>query len=252
MRSKAPVMASKPMAKTTASNSYSAAVVRRPVGVIVSSGASYLINGAIAKARYANANKMNFEAPLTFLVWLTSIVSVILTYIVSYYTIPTLGDGTLWWKLSTVITCGTLAGATLADVTVLQLTTGGTLAGITVGPNATIDGTALSAAIFEVIRPPRVTSFAPAGAPVDGVVTINGTNLTGTAAVTFGGTVTAVAQPGSSVIQIENAKPGSTDWRLTKVARHDDEIYERGWRRRRGQSCATPRLPAPDSRRRAP
>ena len=83
--------------------------------MVVSSGASYLINGAIAKARYANANKMNFEAPLTFLVWLTSIVSVILTYIVSYYTIPTLGDGTLWWKLSTVITCGTLAGAIIPE-----------------------------------------------------------------------------------------------------------------------------------------
>ena len=83
--------------------------------MVVSSGASYLINGAIAKARYEKVNKMNFEAPLTFLVWLTSIVSVILTYIVSYYTIPTLGDGTLWWKLSTVITCGTLAGAIIPE-----------------------------------------------------------------------------------------------------------------------------------------
>ena len=83
--------------------------------MVVSSGASYLINGVIAKGRYANADKMNFEAPLTFLVWLTSIVSVILTYIVSYYTIPTIGDGTLWWKLSTVITCGTLAGAIIPE-----------------------------------------------------------------------------------------------------------------------------------------
>ena len=59
-----------------------------------------------------NAAKMNFEAPLTSLVWLTSIVSVITTYIASYFLIITiLGDGTLWWKLSTVITCGTLAGA---------------------------------------------------------------------------------------------------------------------------------------------
>ena len=84
--------------------------------MVIASGASYLINGAIAKARYADAAKMNFEAPLTFLVWLTSIVSVILTYIVSYYTIPTLGDGTLWWKLSTVITCGTLAGAIIPEL----------------------------------------------------------------------------------------------------------------------------------------
>ncbi len=54
---------------------------------------------------------MNFEAPLTSLVWLTSIVSVVITYLVSYFLIPDLGDGTLWWKLSTIITCGTLAGA---------------------------------------------------------------------------------------------------------------------------------------------
>src|SRR5215218_7799434 len=83
--------------------------------MVVASGASYLINAALAKARYANATKMNFEAPLTLLVWLTSIVSVVFTYIVSYFTIPTLGDGTLWWKLSTVITCGTLAGAIIPE-----------------------------------------------------------------------------------------------------------------------------------------
>ena len=59
---------------------------------------------------------MNFEAPLTSLVWLTSIVSVVLTYIVSYLLIPDLGDGTLWWKLSTVITCGTLAGAIIPEL----------------------------------------------------------------------------------------------------------------------------------------
>src|SRR4051812_2637922 len=83
--------------------------------MVIASGASYLINAAIAKSRYANADKMNFEAPLTVLVWLTSIVSVVFTYIVSYYTIPTLGDGSLWWKLSTVITCGTLAGAIIPE-----------------------------------------------------------------------------------------------------------------------------------------
>ena len=59
---------------------------------------------------------MNFEAPLTFLVWLTSILSVVLTYIVSYLMIPDLGDGTLWWKLSSVITCGTLAGAIIPEL----------------------------------------------------------------------------------------------------------------------------------------
>ena len=59
---------------------------------------------------------MNFEAPLTSLVWLTSIVSVVATYVVSYLLIADLGDGTLWWKLSTIITCGTLAGAIIPEL----------------------------------------------------------------------------------------------------------------------------------------
>jgi len=84
--------------------------------MVIASGGSYLINAAIAKARYQNADKMNFEAPLTFLVWLTSILSVVLTYIVSYLMLPDLGDGTLWWKLSSVITCGTLAGAIIPEL----------------------------------------------------------------------------------------------------------------------------------------
>jgi K(+)-stimulated pyrophosphate-energized sodium pump len=83
--------------------------------MIVASGLSYFVNEAMARGRYANASKMNFEAPLTSLVWLTSIVSVIITYIVSYWLIPELGDGSLWWKLSTIITCGTLAGAIIPE-----------------------------------------------------------------------------------------------------------------------------------------
>ncbi len=89
--------------------------VMRVMGVIAS-GVSYLLNAAWARGRYANAKTMNFETPLTTLVWLTSIVSVILTYVVSYFLIPALGDGTLWWKLSTVITCGTLAGAIIPEL----------------------------------------------------------------------------------------------------------------------------------------
>jgi K(+)-stimulated pyrophosphate-energized sodium pump len=86
------------------------------VMMIIASGLSYLINETISKAQYGNAPKMNFEAPLTRLVWLTSIVSVVLTYIVSYLVIPTLGGNpTLWWKLSTIITCGTLAGAIIPE-----------------------------------------------------------------------------------------------------------------------------------------
>jgi K(+)-stimulated pyrophosphate-energized sodium pump len=84
--------------------------------MVIASGASYLINGAIARARYATAARMNFEAPLTTLVWLTSIVSVVMTYAASYVMIPDLGDGSLWWKLSTVITCGTLAGAIIPEL----------------------------------------------------------------------------------------------------------------------------------------
>ena len=84
--------------------------------MIIASGLSYFINESMAKAKYANASKMNFEAPLTFLVWLTSIVSVAATYVVSYLLIPDLGnDSSLWWKLSTVITCGTIAGALIPE-----------------------------------------------------------------------------------------------------------------------------------------
>jgi K(+)-stimulated pyrophosphate-energized sodium pump len=87
------------------------------VVMILASGLSYFLNEAVARARYATAQRMNFEAPLTSLVWVTSIVSVILTYIVSYLLVPDLGgDGSLWWKLSTVITCGTLAGAIIPEL----------------------------------------------------------------------------------------------------------------------------------------
>jgi K(+)-stimulated pyrophosphate-energized sodium pump len=84
--------------------------------MIIASGLSYLINQAIATARYRRAEKMNFEAPLTVLVWLTSLVSVVLTYTVSYLLIADLADGTLWWKLSSIITCGTLAGAIIPEL----------------------------------------------------------------------------------------------------------------------------------------
>jgi K(+)-stimulated pyrophosphate-energized sodium pump len=85
--------------------------------MVISSGISYFINEAIAKSRYSTLPKFNYEAPLTFLVWLTSVVSIVATYIVSYYIIPDLGgDTSLWWKLSSVITCGTLAGAVIPEL----------------------------------------------------------------------------------------------------------------------------------------
>jgi K(+)-stimulated pyrophosphate-energized sodium pump len=85
--------------------------------MVIAALLSYGINEIIQKAKYANVTKMNFEHPLTFLVWLTSFVSVALTYVVSYLLIPDLnGDGSLWWKLSTIITCGTLAGAIIPEL----------------------------------------------------------------------------------------------------------------------------------------
>ena len=85
--------------------------------MVITSAVSYFINEAIAKARYGNVDKMNFEAPLTSLVWLTSILSVAVTYAVSYLLIPNLGGNTeMWWKLSTIITCGTLAGAIIPEL----------------------------------------------------------------------------------------------------------------------------------------
>jgi K(+)-stimulated pyrophosphate-energized sodium pump len=84
--------------------------------MIIASGASYLINETVARGRYAHVTKMNFEAPLTSLVWLTSVVSVVMTYAASWVLIADLGDGTLWWKLSTIITCGTLAGAIIPEL----------------------------------------------------------------------------------------------------------------------------------------
>ncbi|HEX5707679.1 MAG TPA: sodium-translocating pyrophosphatase [Pyrinomonadaceae bacterium] len=87
------------------------------VMMIVASALSYFVNEAMTKARYERAQTMNFEKPLTNLVWITSIVSVVLTYIVSYLIIPDLGgDTSLWWKLSTIITCGTLAGAVIPEL----------------------------------------------------------------------------------------------------------------------------------------
>jgi len=86
------------------------------VMMVISSGAGYFINGAIAKARFSHAAKFNFEAPLTTLVWLTSILSIALTYIISAFMIPNLnGDPSLWWKLATIISCGTLAGALIPE-----------------------------------------------------------------------------------------------------------------------------------------
>jgi K(+)-stimulated pyrophosphate-energized sodium pump len=85
--------------------------------MLVSSAVAYFLNGAIAKARYGNADRMNFEIPLTSLVWITSFVSIAFTYVTSWLIVPSLGgDTSQWWKLATIISCGTLAGALIPEL----------------------------------------------------------------------------------------------------------------------------------------
>ena len=87
------------------------------VMMVVASAVAYLGNEAVTRARYRHAATMHFEAPLTQLVWVTSILSVGLTYLLSRLMVPALGgDPSLWWKLSSVITCGTLAGAVIPEL----------------------------------------------------------------------------------------------------------------------------------------
>jgi K(+)-stimulated pyrophosphate-energized sodium pump len=86
------------------------------VMMVISSGVGYFLNNLFAKAKYGNADKMNFEAPLTSLVWLTSLLSIALTYVISAFMIPDLaGNTSLWWELATIISCGTLAGALIPE-----------------------------------------------------------------------------------------------------------------------------------------
>ncbi|HEY2819843.1 MAG TPA: sodium-translocating pyrophosphatase [Candidatus Acidoferrum sp.] len=85
--------------------------------MLVASALAYFINTAIAKAKYGNVDEMNYEAPLTSLVWITSVVSIAFTYGISAVIIPVLGnDSTQWWKLATIISCGTLAGAIIPEL----------------------------------------------------------------------------------------------------------------------------------------
>jgi len=86
------------------------------VAMLLSSVGAYFINEAIAHAKYAHADEMDYEKPLTSLVWITSIISIILTYVVTAVMIPGLGDGTIWWKLASIISCGTLAGAIIPEL----------------------------------------------------------------------------------------------------------------------------------------
>ncbi|BDU69213.1 K(+)-insensitive pyrophosphate-energized proton pump [Geothrix oryzae] len=85
------------------------------VGMVLTSAASYWINGLWSKAKFGALGKFDFETPLTTLVWLTSILSIVITYVLSYLLIGNL-PGHLWCKLSTIITCGTLAGALIPEL----------------------------------------------------------------------------------------------------------------------------------------
>jgi K(+)-stimulated pyrophosphate-energized sodium pump len=85
--------------------------------MLIASALAYFINGFIAKARFGNADEMDYETPLTSLVWITSFVSIALTYVISWAIIPMLdGDTSQWWKLATIISCGTLAGALIPEL----------------------------------------------------------------------------------------------------------------------------------------
>src|SRR5213075_2323580 len=85
--------------------------------MLVTSAVSYFVNDGIAKARFANRDHMNFETPLTWLVWITSIFSIVATFIISKLMIPVVqGNNTLWWRLSLIISCGTLAGAVIPEL----------------------------------------------------------------------------------------------------------------------------------------
>ena len=85
--------------------------------MLVASAVAYFLNSALAKGRYEGKDEMNFESPLTSLVWITSLVSIGLTYLISYLIIPQIGDDTSqWWKLASIISCGTLAGAIIPEL----------------------------------------------------------------------------------------------------------------------------------------
>lgn len=84
--------------------------------MIVTSTGSYMLNGALSRAWYGVSDKFNFEAPLTHLVWITSLISIGVTFLVSYLMLSDLSP-VLWWRLATIISCGTIAGALIPEFT---------------------------------------------------------------------------------------------------------------------------------------
>lgn len=86
------------------------------VVMLIASFVSYLINNAVAKARYGTVSEMDFEKPLSSLVWITSVMSILPTVLTTRWMLGSMGDGTMWWKLSIIISCGTLAGALIPEL----------------------------------------------------------------------------------------------------------------------------------------
>ncbi|MFC0646014.1 sodium-translocating pyrophosphatase [Cellulomonas phragmiteti] len=84
--------------------------------MLVASGASYLVNDLWTRHRHAASTRMDFESPLTALVWLTSALCTALTFVISWFVLAPVADDGLWWKLSAIVSCGTLAGALIPEL----------------------------------------------------------------------------------------------------------------------------------------
>ena len=85
--------------------------------MILSSLGSYLLNGSLARAKYFKQKDFDFEAPMTSLIWMTSIVSIIVTWIMTYGLLGDLGGGIVWTRIAGIISCGILAGALIPELT---------------------------------------------------------------------------------------------------------------------------------------
>ncbi|MGV1003545.1 MAG: sodium-translocating pyrophosphatase [Candidatus Nanopelagicales bacterium] len=86
--------------------------------MVLASAASYLINDAWTRRRYTGADRMDFEAPLTSLVWMTSVVCMMTTFAMTYFVLGNTDSGVpgMWWKLAAIISLGTLAGALIPEL----------------------------------------------------------------------------------------------------------------------------------------
>ncbi|HVU32777.1 MAG TPA: sodium-translocating pyrophosphatase [Opitutaceae bacterium] len=93
--------------------------------MIVTSLVSYFVNQLVSHAKYGSRKDFDFEAPLTHLVWLTSFISIAITFAASYLLLahePGI-NGSLWWVLSAIISCGTVAGAVIPEFTKIFVST---------------------------------------------------------------------------------------------------------------------------------